>query len=104
MSRGVENSHIIGIVLDEIQFVERFSEVLNSFLRWDNIDIYVTGSNSRFLSTDILTELQNTFHTVMQSTISDKTIKSYINYLQEAFLIDIVIRYDIKGKGILVLL
>ena len=184
------------VLLDEIQFVERFPEVLNSFLRMDNIDVYVTGSNSRFLSSDILTEfrgrgdeirvyplsfaeyvseydgteedawndymtfgglprilsmktdeqkgkylrdlfketylkdivernciknsaemedlvnilasaigsltnpkkLQNTFRTVMQSVISDKTIKAYIDYLCEAYLIDVAIRYDIKGK------
>lgn len=184
------------VVLDEIQFVDRFSEVLNSFLRVKNVDIYVTGSNSRFLSSDVLTEfrgrgdeirvyplafaeyiteyngaeedawndymtfgglpgllsmktdeqkskyltdlfketyikdiiehnnlkntnemealvnilasaigsltnptkLAHTFHTVLKSDISDKTIKSYINYLQESFLIDLAIRYDIKGK------
>ncbi len=184
------------ILLDEIQYVDRFSEVLNSLLRVDNADIYVTGSNSRFLSSDILTEfrgrgdeirvyplsfaeyvsvyegteedawleymtfgglprilsmktdeqkikylsdlfketymkdiiehnniknsaemealvnilasaigsltnpkkLENTFRTVMQSGITDKTIKQYIEYLQEAFLIDQAIRYDIKGK------
>ena len=184
------------VLLDEIQFVERFPEVLNSFLRLDNVDIYVIGSNSRFLSSDIFTEfrgrgdeirvyplsfaeyvsgydgteedawndyvtfgglprilsmktdeqkgkylsdlfketylkdiiernhiknsaeledlvnilasaigsltnpkkLENTFRTVMQSVISDKTIKSYINCLQEAFLIDVATRYDIKGK------
>ena len=44
------------------------------------------------------TKLANTFHSVMQSDISDKTIKSYIDCLQEAFLIDTAIRYDIKGK------
>ena len=184
------------VLLDEIQFVERFPEVLNSFLRMDNVDVYVTGSNSKFLSSDILTEfrgrgdeirvyplsfteyvsgyngaeedawndymtfgglprilsmktdeqkvkyltdlfketylkdivernciknsaemedlvnilasaigsltnpkkLQNTFRTVMQSVISDKTIKSYIDYLREAYLVDVAIRYDIKGK------
>ena len=184
------------VLLDEIQFVERFPEVLNSFLRMDNVDVYVTGSNSKFLSSDILTEfrgrgdeirvyplsfaeyvsgyngteedawndymtfgglprilsmktdeqkvkyltdlfketylkdivernriknsaemedlvnvlasaigsltnpkkLQNTFRTVMQSVVSDKTIKSYIDYLREAYLIDVAIRYDIKGK------
>lgn len=184
------------ILLDEIQYVDRFSEVLNSLLRVDNADIYVTGSNSRFLSSDILTEfrgrgdeirvyplsfaeyvsvyegteedawleymtfgglprilsmktdeqktkylsdlfketymkdiiehnniknttemedlvnilasaigsltnpkkLENTFRTVMQSGITDKTIKQYIEYLEEAFLIDQAIRYDIKGK------
>lgn len=184
------------ILLDEIQFVPRFSEVLNSLLRMENTDIYVTGSNSRFLSSDILTEfrgrgdeirvyplsfseyaavydgaeedayndymtfgglprilsmktdeqksqylsdlfretylkdiierneiknaaeledlinvlasavgsltnpkkLEHTFHTVMQSDITDKTIKAYMEHLKDAFLIDSAIRYDIKGK------
>jgi predicted AAA+ superfamily ATPase len=184
------------ILLDEIQFVKDFSEVLNSLLQIDNADIYVTGSNSKFLSSDILTEfrgrgdeiriyplsfseyitgydgseedalndymvygglpkilsfktdsqkekyltalfsetylkdiiehnninntseleslvnilvsdirsltnpkkLQNTFHSIMHSSITDKTLKKYLDYLKDAFLIDTAIRYDIKGK------
>ena len=46
------------LLLDEIQFMSRFEEVLNSLLRISNIDIYVTGSNSRFLSGDIVTEFR----------------------------------------------
>ena len=46
------------IILDEIQMVEDFVEVLNSLLRIENVDIYVTGSNSKFLSTDIVTEFR----------------------------------------------
>ena len=46
------------ILLDEVQLVARFEEVLNSLRRIDNADVYVTGSNSRFLSTDIITELR----------------------------------------------
>ncbi len=46
------------LLLDEIQFMPRFEEVLNSLLRINNIDIYVTGSNSRFLSSDIVTEFR----------------------------------------------
>ena len=184
------------VMLDEIQYVPDFSEVLNSLLQIENVDVYATGSNSKFLSSDILTEfrgrgdeirvyplsfaeylsvykgtqenafneymtfgglprilslvtdeqkikylndlfketylkdliehnriintteledlvnilasaigsltnpskLENTFHTVVQSDISDKTIKSYIDYLQDAFLIEIANRYDIKGR------
>lgn len=184
------------IMLDEIQFVPDFSEVLNSLLQLEHVDVYVTGSNSRFLSSDILTEfrgrgdeirvyplsfaeyvtgydgteedafndymvfgglprilsfstdeqkskyltdlfretylkdiiernkvsstneledlvnilassigsltnptkLENTFHTVLQSKITDKTIKKYMDYLKDAFLIDVALRYDIKGK------
>ena len=184
------------ILLDEIQLVERFPEVLNSLLRMENTDVYVTGSNSRFLSSDVLTEfrgrgdevrvyplsfseflsvyqgteedawldymtfggmprvpsietdeqkikylqdlfqetylkdliernhihnstefeelintlassigaltnpkkLENTFRSVSGSSVTDKTIKKYIQYMKEAFLIDTAVRYDIKGR------
>ena len=46
------------ILLDEIQKVEDFESVLNSFLRKKNLDVYVTGSNSKFLSSDIVTEFR----------------------------------------------
>lgn len=46
------------IILDEIQKVKNFESVLNSFLRKPNLDIYVTGSNSKFLSSDIVTEFR----------------------------------------------
>lgn len=46
------------ILLDEVQLVPRFEEVLNSLLRIDNVDVYVTGSNSKFLSSDIITEFR----------------------------------------------
>ena len=44
------------LLLDEVQNMECFETVLNGYLRKKNIDIYVTGSNSRFLSKDVLTE------------------------------------------------
>ena len=46
------------LFLDEIQFVEDFSELMNSLSQVPNLDVYVTGSNSKFLSTDILTEFR----------------------------------------------
>ena len=46
------------ILLDEVQLVPRFEEILNSLLRIDNADVYVTGSNSKFLSSDIITEFR----------------------------------------------
>lgn len=46
------------ILLDEVQMLEEFEEVLNSLLHIDNVDIYVTGSNSRFLSKDVITEFR----------------------------------------------
>ena len=46
------------ILLDEVQFVEEFEDVLNSFLHIKNADTYVTGSNAKFLSKDIITEFR----------------------------------------------
>ncbi len=46
------------LLLDEVQFMPRFEEVLNSLLRISNMDVYVTGSNSKFLSSDIVTEFR----------------------------------------------
>lgn len=46
------------ILLDEIQWVEEFEDVLNSYLSVPNADVYVTGSNSKFLSKDVITEFR----------------------------------------------
>ena len=46
------------ILLDEVQMLEEFEEVLNSLLHITNVDIYVTGSNSKFLSKDVITEFR----------------------------------------------
>lgn len=43
------------IMIDEIQLVPEFEDVLNSYLRMNNADVYVTGSNARFLSKDVIT-------------------------------------------------
>ena len=44
------------ILLDEVQLLASFEQVLNGFLRQENFDVYVTGSNSKFLSKDVITE------------------------------------------------
>ena len=184
------------LILDEIQKVEDFESVLNGFLHIRNLDVYVTGSNSKFLSSDIITEfrgrgdevrihplsfsefysafngtkeeaweqyivygglprilsfknevekseylknlfektylddivernnvqrvdvldavvnilassigsltnpnkLSNTFESSGFKDVSVNTITSYINYLQDSFLIERATRYDVKGK------
>ena len=184
------------IILDEVQLLDEFEDVLNSFLHIRNADIYVTGSNSKFLSSDLITEfrgrgdeiriytlsfrefvsvydgsldeawdeyfnygglplilsmetvedkieyltslfqkvylsdivernkvrnkdeldelvdilasaigsltnpskLAKTFKSVKGKAISDKTLKNYIDYLIDAFMISKVERFDIKGK------
>lgn len=184
------------LLLDEVQMVRDFVDVLNSLLHIRNLDTYVTGSNSRFLSKDVITEfrgrgmdihmyplsfseyysalggdkdsrwrdyytygglpqilllpdvqskrnylsgladtvyisdvierhniknkpelrelfqilassigapcnptkLSNTFKSLKQTAISNKTISTYIDYLTDAFLIEKAMRYNIKGK------
>lgn len=184
------------ILLDEVQMLDNFEDVLNGFLRMRNVDIYVTGSNAKFLSKDIITEfrgrgfevkiyplsfseymsaysgsvqagfneymlygglpqilsytaeeqkvrflktlfdetyikdikerydirkdddleelinimasgigaltnpnkLANTFRSEKKSSISYDTIKDYIDYLCDSFLVEKATRYDIKGK------
>ena len=184
------------VLLDEVQLLGDFESILNSLVRRKNVDVYVTGSNAKFLSKDIITEFRGrgdevhmypltfaefmsvyegekangwrdyvlyggiplvltfttpdqkgdflkslfeetyisdiigrnnvrnkaeleellnilsssigsltnpsklcaTFKSVKHTTISKVTIKRYIDYLEDAFLIDSAIRYDIKGK------
>ncbi len=43
------------VLIDEIQHVDEFEDVLNSYLQMDNVDVYVTGSNAKFLSKDVIT-------------------------------------------------
>lgn len=54
----IVDKEVYYVILDEIQLVNNFEGVLNGLLRIENIDIYVTGSNSKFLSTDIVTEFR----------------------------------------------
>lgn len=186
------------ILLDEVQMVDEFEDVLNSYLHVPNADVYVTGSNAKLLSKDVITEFRgrgdeirihplsfreyvssqnkqkdreqlladymlygglpqvatmdsneereeylrnlfahtyikdikernaihndddleelidvmassiggltnpikiyNTFKTIKQSCISRDTIKKYLDYLQDSFLVERSIRYDIKGR------
>ena len=54
----IEDNGQYYIVLDEVQMLKEFEEVLNSLLHIRNADIYVTGSNSKFLSKDVITEFR----------------------------------------------
>lgn len=64
------NNQMHYVVIDEVQMVDHFPEVLNSLLLFGNIDPYVTGSNSRFLSTDIATEFRGRSHEIHLSPLS----------------------------------
>ena len=58
MKEKISDSGLYFILLDEIQLLEDFEAILNSLSRLPNIDIYVTGSNAKFLSKDIITEFR----------------------------------------------
>ena len=54
----IEDDKQYYILLDEVQMLNDFEVVLNSLLHISNVDIYVTGSNSKFLSKDVITEFR----------------------------------------------
>lgn len=58
------------IIIDEVQLIYEFVDVLNSFLHIDNADTYVAGSNSHFLSSDIPTEFRGRGETIHVNPLS----------------------------------
>lgn len=58
VAEQIRDNNTYYVFLDEIQYVEDFSELVNSLNQISNVDLYVTGSNSKFLSDDILTEFR----------------------------------------------
>lgn len=64
------------ILLDEVQYVDEFEDVLNGFLHIKNADTYVTGSNAKFLSKDIITEFRGRGDEIHISPLSFKEFYS----------------------------
>lgn len=74
------------ILLDEIQMLSEFEDVLNGFLRIPNTDIYVTGSNAKFLSKDIVTEFRGRgFEVKMYPLSFAEFISAYSGTIQAGF-------------------
>ena len=71
------------LLLDEVQMLDCFESVLNGYLRKDNMD----------------EKLKNTFRTVKKFKITSSTIKKYLDYFEDSFLIEAAGRYNIKGKA-----
>ena len=57
-SQSKQDSQMFYVMIDEVQMLEDFVDVLNGFLHINNLDVYVTGSNAKFLSSDIVTEFR----------------------------------------------
>ncbi len=78
------------ILLDEIQMMDEFSDVLNGFLHFDNVDVYVTGSNSKFLSKDVITEFRGRgdeirIHPLSFSEFYSASNKDFIDAINEYY-------------------
>ena len=121
------------LLLDEVQLLHSFEDVLNGFLRKPNVDIYVTGSNARFLSKDIITEFRGRGYEIkmyplcfreymtafsgspqaglneymlyggLPQILSFTAEEQKVNFLKrlfaETYLTDIKERYDIRRDG-----
>ncbi len=103
----VKDESMYYILLDEIQLVDNFEEVLNSFLKKNNLDVYVTGSNSKFLSSDIITEFRGRSTEIkiyplsFKEFVENKNIsedKAWKEYIQYGGLPPVVIQKDYKQK------
>lgn len=74
------------ILLDEVQYVNEFEDVLNSYLKVPNADVYVTGSNSRFLSKDVATEFRGRGEEIKISPLCFREFISVFNGSREQAL------------------
>lgn len=95
------------VILDEVQMVSEFEDVLNSFLSISNVDVFVTGSNAKFLSKDVITEFRGrgdeihirplTFREVAnyRGSYSQELIREYMLY---GGLPQVVIEEDVHKK------
>lgn len=66
----IKDNELYYIIIDEVQLMDEFVDVLNSFLHLENADTYVTGSNSHFLSSDIPTEFRGRGETIHVNPLS----------------------------------
>lgn len=69
------DSQMYYVMIDEVQMLEDFVDVLNGFLHIENLDVYVTGSNAKFLSSDIVTEFRGRGVQIHLQPLSFKEIK-----------------------------
>lgn len=74
------------ILLDEVQMLDNFEDVLNGFLKMRNVDVYVTGSNAKFLSKDIITEFRGRgFEVKMYPLSFSEYMSAYSGTVQAGF-------------------
>jgi len=76
VSEKIVDEEMYYVLLDEVQLVKEFEDVLNGFLHIKNVDVYVTGSNAKFLSKDIITEFRGRGDEIHMQPLSFKEFYS----------------------------
>lgn len=103
----IKDENMYYILLDEVQMMDEFEDVLNGLLHIPNADVYVTGSNAKFLSKDIITEFRGRGYQIHISPLSFSEFMSvyqgskeegWIEYLQYGGLPPVVLQPTAKGK------
>lgn len=84
----IEGDEMHYVLIDEIQHVPEFEDVLNSYLQMPNVDVYVTGSNARFLSHDIITTFRGRGDEVRVWPLSFSEFSSAFERTKEENLIE----------------
>ena len=83
---NLKNDSMNYILLDEIQLLDNFEVVLNGYLRLPNVDVYVTGSNAKFLSKDIITEFRGRGWQIHVNPLSFKEFyQAYNGSIEQAY-------------------
>lgn len=103
----IKDGNMYYILLDEVQMMDEFEDVLNGLLHIPNADVYVTGSNAKFLSKDIITEFRGRGYQIHISPLSFSEFMSvyqgnkeegWIEYLQYGGLPPVVLQPTAEGK------
>lgn len=103
----IKDENMYYILLDEVQMMNEFEDVLNGLLHIPNADVYVTGSNAKFLSKDIITEFRGRGYQIHISPLSFSEFMSvyqgskeegWIEYLQYGGLPPVVLQPTAEGK------
>lgn len=103
----IKDGRMYYVLLDEVQMMDRFEDVLNGLLHIPNVDVYVTGSNAKFLSKDIITEFRGRGYQIHVSPLSFSEFMTtyngskedgWIEYLQYGGLPPVVLQPNDEEK------
>lgn len=103
----IKDGRMYYVLLDEIQMMDQFEDVLNGLLHIPNVDVYVTGSNAKFLSKDIITEFRGRGYQIHVSPLSFSEFMTtyngskedgWIEYLQYGGLPPVVLQPNDEEK------